>query len=192
MTALLTFSASVEIHAGAAEAFTLVSDLRRKARLNPSIRVIRIDLEGEEPVREGSVFRHRFEKAGRIIEYRSRCVRCLPPRLVESRGETDPPFEVRVTIEPLAGGCRLTQEETLEVDPEKLEALGAAQSSGSAFWDFVRLLPISPGLRALGSELRAFERERLMVGLRGELEVWLDAIRAHLEAGGVPEAGRAG
>ena len=183
MTARLTFSASVEIHAGAAEAFDLVSDLRRKARLNPNIQVIRIDLEGGEPVREGSVFRHRFEKAGRIIEYRSRCVRCVPPRLLESRGETDPPFEVRVTIEPLAGGCRLTQEETLEVGPEMVEALSAERSRGRAFLDFVRLLPISPGLRALGSELRAFERERLVAGLRGELEVWLEAIRAHLEAG---------
>jgi hypothetical protein len=179
----VTFSASVEIHAGAAETFALVSDLRRKARLNPSIRVIRIDLEGEEPVQAGSVFRHRFEKAGQIVEYRSRCLRHVPPRLIESRGETDPPFEVRVTIDPTARGCRLTQTETLQMRPEMLEALGAGRRRGG-FLDFVHLLPFSPTLRALGSELRALERERVVARLRGELEVWLDAIRAHLEAPG--------
>jgi hypothetical protein len=183
----MTFSASVEIRAGAAETFALVSDLRRKARLNPNIRVIRIDLEGEEPIRVGSVFRHRFEKAGRIVEYRSRCVRWVPPRLVESRGETDPPFEVRVTIDPIDGGCRLTQVETLEMRPEMLGALGAERPPGRGLLDFVHLLPVSPALRALGSELRAVERERVVAGLRGELKVWLEAIRAHLEAEGEGE-----
>ena len=158
----------MEIRAEAAAVFALASDLRRKARLNPNIEVIRIDLEGDEPVREGSVFRHRFVKGGRIIEYRSRCVRCVPPRLFVSRGETDPPFEVRVTVEPTPAGCRLTQQEALEAGPE--------------MFDVLRLPPLFPSLRQLGAELRALQRERVATRLSGELALWLDAIRAHLEA----------
>ena len=32
--------------------FAVMSDLRRKAFMNPNIQVIRVELEGEEPVRE--------------------------------------------------------------------------------------------------------------------------------------------
>jgi hypothetical protein len=105
MTDRLTFSASVQVRRAAADAFALVSDLRRKARLNPNIEVIRVELEGEEPVREGLMFADRFRKGLRIVEDRSRCVRFEPPRRFVSRGKTDPPFEVRVTVEPTAAGC---------------------------------------------------------------------------------------
>ncbi|MBI4635590.1 MAG: SRPBCC family protein [Candidatus Rokubacteria bacterium] len=178
----MTFSASVDIRADAAEVFPLVSDLRRKARLNPGIEVIRIELLGGEPVREGSVFRHRFAKGGRIIEYRSRCVWCVPPRLFETRGETDPPFEVHVTVEPTPAGCRLTQRETVAIPPELLDVLDTGPAPARTFRDIVRLLPLFPSARHLGSELWALQRERVARRLSGELETWLDAIRAHAEA----------
>ena len=146
--------------------------------------MIRIELEGGEPVREGSVFRHRFAKRGRIIEYRSRCVRCVPPRLFETRGEAEPPFEVRVTVEAGSGGCRLTQRETLEVPAEALDALDAAPAPSGTFRDALRLLALFPGARPLGSELRALQRARVQGQLARELSVWLEAIRAHLEDAG--------
>ena len=169
----------------------IASDLRRKARLNPNIEVIRIDLEGDEPVREGSVFRHRFVKGGRIIEYRSRCVRCVPPRLFVSRGETDPPFEVRVTVEPTPAGCRLTQQEALEVPAEALDALDAGPARARTFGDVLRLLALFPSARPLSSELRALQRLGVQGQLARELSVWLEAIRAHLEGAVVPAAGAA-
>ena len=172
----------MEIHAGTTDVFAVVSDLRRKARLNPNIEVIRVELEGGEPVREGSVFFHRFQKGRRIVEYRSRCVRCVPPRLFESRGETDPPFDVRVTVEPTPEGCRLTQQEVLEAPPEALDALEAGPVGERKFRDILRLLPIFPVARQLGSELRALQRERVARQLGAELEAWLEAIRANVEA----------
>ena len=178
----MTFSASVDIRADAAEVFALVSDLRRKARLNPNIEVVRIELEGDEPVREGSTFRHRFVKAGRIFEYRSRCVRYVPPRLFESRGETDPPFEVRVTVEPAPEGCRLTQQEMVEVTPALLDALGPVGAGERAFGEAVSLLALFPAVRQLGAELRRHQLDRAARRLTAELQAWLDAIKAHLEA----------
>ncbi len=179
------------IRADAAEVFGLVSDLRRKARLNPGIEVIRIDLEGGEPIREGSVFRHRFVKAGRIIEYRSRCVRHDPPRLFVSRGETGLPFEVQVSVEATPEGCRLTQWETLDVPPEALDALDDGAGKARTFRDTLRLLALFPSARPLGAELRALQRERVQGRLAGELSAWLEAIRVHLEATAAPAAGGA-
>lgn len=183
----LTFSATVWVRAEPERVFALVSDLRRKAALNPNIRVIRVELEGEEPIREGSVFYHRFQKGTRIFEYRSRCVRCIPPQLFESRGETAPPFEVKVTVEPAPDGCRLIQQEAVEVSPELLDVL--EPSAGGQTWqDIVRLLALVPGVRQLGSELWHHQRERLVKTLTGELQAWLDAIKTHLEN---PHAARA-
>ena len=179
----MTFSATVEIRAEVADVFTLVSDLRRKARLNPNIRVIRVELEGDEPVQEGSVFYHRFQRGTRIVEYRSRCMRFAPPRLFESRGMTDPPFEVRVTVEPTPEGCRLTQQETVELTPALLEALEPAAAADRTFRDVVDLLTLFPGARQLGAELWRHRRDRVARRLTAELQAWLEAIKAHLEAG---------
>jgi Polyketide cyclase / dehydrase and lipid transport len=178
----LIFSATVEIKAEQAEVFAVISDLRRKAFMNPNIQVIRVELEGEEPVREGSVFYHRFQRGTRILEYRSRCVRLVSPRLFESRSETDPPFEVRVTVDPTPTGCRLTQQEEAEVTSALLDAFEPAPTKLSSFRDIMTLFALFPSARPLGSELKAFQRERVTRKLIGELQSWLDAIRAHVEA----------
>lgn len=178
----LTFSASVWVRAEPDRVFALVSDLRRKATLNPNIQVIRVELESDEPIREGSVFYHRFQKGRQIVEYRSRCVRFVPPRLFESRGQTDPPFEVRVTVEPAPGGCQLTQQETLEVTPELLDVLAPAGAGERAFRDVVNLLALFPAVRQLGAELGSHQLDRAARSLTAELQAWLDAIKACLEA----------
>lgn len=178
----LTFSASVRVRAKPATVFALVSDPPRKAALNPNVQVIRVAHEGEGPVREGSVFYHRLQRGQRIFEYRSRCLRMVPPRLFESRAETDPPFEVRVTVEPAGEGCRLTQQETLEVTPGLLDALEPVAAGGGTLGDVLGVLAFFPGLRVLGSEVRRGQRERLARRLTAELQAWLEAIKAHLEA----------
>ena len=177
----LIFSAAVEIRAAPAQVFAVVSDLRRKAPLNPNIQVIRVELEGEEPVREGSVFYHRFHRGARIMEYKSRCVRLVAPWLVESRSETDPAFVVRVVVEPISTGCRLTQQEEVEVTPELLDAFEAPTTEVRALRDIVNLFALFPSARSLGVEIRALQYERIARRLAGELQSWLDGIRVHLE-----------
>ena len=177
----LTFSASVWVRAEPAAVFALISDPPQKAALNPNVQVIRVEQESEGPVREGSVFYHRLQKGQRIFEYRSRCVRIEPARLFESWAETDPPFEVRVTVEPGPGGCRLTQQETLEVTPALLDALEPMPAGGRAFRDMLGLLALFPALRPLGSELRRGQRERLARQFTADLQAWLDSIKACLE-----------
>lgn len=171
----------MEICAEVAQVFNLISDLRRKASLNPNIQVIRVELEGEPTIKEGAVFYHRIQRGTRIVEYRSRCIRYVPPRLFQTRSETDPPLEVTVTVEPTASGCRLTQREELEVTPEILDAFEPAGTKGSLFREVSRLLRLFPGARQLESEIRAHQRERLKKRLTKELQAWLEAIKANLE-----------
>jgi hypothetical protein len=149
--------------------------------LNPNIRVIRVELEGEGPIGEGSVFYHRFQRGTRIIEYRSRCIRYVPPYHFQTRSETNPPFEVTVAVEPTPFGCLLTQREVLEVTPEMLDALEPPEAKGGLFREVVRLVSLFPGTRQLESEIRAHQRERLKRRLTGELQAWLDAIKANFE-----------
>jgi len=178
---VLRLSASVEIRAGPERVFALVSDPPRKAALNPNVQVIRVEMEGEGPVGEGSRFYHRLQRGQRIFEYRSRVIRVVPPRLFESRAETDPPFEVRVTVEPAPEGCRFTQQETLEVAPELLDALEPVSVGGRTVRDMAGWLTFFPGPRQFGLYLRSLQRDRLARRLTRELEAWLDAIKAHLE-----------
>ena len=166
----LTFSASVWVRAEPAAVFALISDPPRKAALNPNVTVIRVEQETDGPVREGAVFYHRLQRGARIFEYRSRCLRIAPPTLFESRAETDPPFEVRVMVEPTPEGCRLTQRETLEVSPALLDAVEPVPLGFLALF-----------ARWLGVEVRRGQRERITRRLTGELQAWLEAIKAHLE-----------
>ena len=182
MTERLTFSASVRIRADAGEVFALISDPPRKAALNPNATVIRVEQETDGPVREGAVFYHRLQRGARIFEYRSRCLQIVPPTLFESRAETDPPFEVRVTVEPTPEGCRLTQRETLEVTPQLLDALEPVSAGARTFGEVMGLLGLFPGLRSLGLELRRQQAQRMARRLTVELQAWLQAIQSHLEA----------
>ncbi len=166
--------------------FALMSDLRRKARLNPNIQVIRVELLGGEPVREGSIFYHRFQRGTQILEYRSRCIRCVPPRLFHCRSQTEPPFEVQVTVEPIPGGCRIRQEEMLEVTPALMDALEPIPVPDT-LRDALAWIGLFPSLRPLGIELRALQRERIVQRLSRELGSWLAAVRSHLETEGTPE-----
>lgn len=177
----LVVRASVEVRAAPAAVFAVVSDLRRKAALNPNLHVIRVELLGEEPIREGSIFYHRFQTGRRILEYRARVIRLVPPWLYVSRGETEPPFEVHVTVDPRADGCRLTQRELVPVTPGLVQAVGLSPGTPPVR-DALGLLAFFPWGRRLGSELWAHQREQLVRRLTGELRAWLDAIRAHLEA----------
>lgn len=182
----LTFSATIWVRAEPARLFALVSDPRRKDPLNPSIQAIRVELEGEEPPREGSWFYHRLRKGTKTLEYRSRCVRMVPPTLFEARAETDPPFQVRVTLEPVSGGCRLTQQESVEWAPVLPDAVKPVPVGQRSFADMVDLLILFPPGRHLASELRAYQRERLARRLTRELQAWLEAIKAHVESQGTP------
>lgn len=71
---MVRFHHSVLIRADADKVFALVTDVARKARLNPVAEVIRVEQQTPGPVGTGTVFRLVLRHGGRVIDYRSRCV----------------------------------------------------------------------------------------------------------------------
>jgi len=76
----------------------------------------------------------------------------------------------------------LTQEECLEITPALLEVVEPLSEAERRREGFFRILAWIPTLRYLQSELRSHQRERLAKRLTGELQAWLDAIKAYIES----------
>lgn len=176
-------AATVEIEAPPALVFALVCDANAKAKLNPSTQVIRIEREDHGALRRGSVTFFRMQKGACIFEYRMRCVRLEPGRLIESKAELPNLFTVRVEVEPAPGGSRLTQSEECEVLPQMLEDLPVTRRAENA-WRFMKILNFF--LPELAHEtFTVILRERadsLRVSMQRELQGWLQAIKAHVES----------
>jgi hypothetical protein len=175
----IRISAAVEIEAHPAAVFALVSDANSKAELNPFIRVIRIEREDHGSLREGSVTFYRMQKGGHIFEYRMRCVRFELGRLIESKAELPNLFTVRVQVEAVPGGSRLTQSEVCEVSPHMLEDLPVTRRAERA-WRFMKTLNFFlPELTH--DTFTVIFRERadsLRMSMQRELQGWLQAIKA--------------
>jgi hypothetical protein len=180
---ILRVAAAVEIAAPVERVFGLVSDPAAKARLNPFVQVIRIERENPGPLREGSVTFFRLQKGTRIFEYRSRCVGLKPDRLLESQAELPTLFRVRVGVEPIPGGSRLTQREECEVTLAMLDHLPVSRRAERAWRAFKLLSVVAPSLARETFAVILQERaQALRLVMERELRGWLQAIKHHLES----------
>ncbi|MBI3016239.1 MAG: SRPBCC family protein [Candidatus Tectomicrobia bacterium] len=182
---IIRIAESVEIAAPPSAVFALVSDPLAKARLNPFVQVIRIEREDPGPLCEGRITFLRLQKGTRIFEYRTRCRALEPDRLLENQAELPTLFRVRVELEPIPGGTRLTQREECEVRVEMLEGLPVPRRAERA-WQTIKILGLV--LPVLARETYALilkERtDTLRETMGRELQVWLQAIKQHLESPG--------
>jgi hypothetical protein len=181
---IIRVAAAVEIGAPPAAVFALVSDANAKAKVNPFIQVIRIEREDQGPLRQGSVTFFRLQKGTRIFEYRMRCLRLEPGRLIESKADLPNLFTVRVEIQSAPSGSRLAQSEECEISPHMLEDLHVTRRAEHA-WRFMKTLNFF--LPELAHETFAVilqERaDSLRVSMQRELQGWLQAIKTHVESG---------
>jgi hypothetical protein len=180
---IIRIAAAVEIGVPPAAVFALASDMLAKARLNPFIQVIRIEREDPGPLRPGSVTFLRLQKGRRIFEYRTRCVRLEPDRLLENQADLPTLFRVRVEVEPIPGGSRLTQREECEIVPAMLEGLPVPRRAERA-WRAIKLLGLfAPSLARETYAVILRERaDSLRLTMERELGGWLQAIKRHLES----------
>lgn len=175
---------AVEVAVPPPAVFALVSDPLAKAKLNPSTRVIRIEREDPGPLREGSVTFFRLQKGTHIFEYRTRCRRLEPDRLLENQAELPTLFRVRVEVDPIAEGSRLAQCEECEITPAMLEHLPVPRRAERA-WQAIKILGlVAPSLARETYAVILQERAgALRVVMARELRAWLLAIKRHLESG---------
>ncbi len=180
---VLAVSASVDVAVSPAALFAFVSDAPAKARLNPCVQVIRVEQETPGPLQAGSVTLFRLQKGTRIFEYRMRCLQVEPNQRIISQADLPTRFVVTLDVAPLPTGSRLTHSEECELVPELLEALPVPRRAERA-WRVMKVLHfIMPELARDTYDVIVRERaEALRVGMQQELRVWLDAIKAHLEA----------
>ena len=179
---IVQVAASLDIAAPPASVFRFLCDADAKARLNPSVQVIRIERETPGPLHVGSITFFRVQKGRRIFEYRMRCVRFEPDRLIESTADLPTLFTVRVGVEGGPNGSRLTQTERCEIAPEMLEGLPGSRRAELA-WKLVKILAMVAPELAHETCTLVFRRraDSLRDGMQRELLEWLRAIKAHLE-----------
>lgn len=170
---------TVEISADPATVFSLVTDVVRKAVLDPNTHVLGVTQDTEGPVDIGTVFHYRLVIEGKIADYHSTCIDFIPGRMMETVSDSSPPFKIRVTVEPAPGGCRLTQEESFSLPVIRVPI---PQTKG---WlgRFLHLLFGDKEFIIQGPEIVAEEEADLKQKLQPRLTQWLSAIKAHLEAG---------
>lgn len=145
--------------------------------------LIRVEAEEAGPLREGSVIFFRLQKGRRIFEYRARCLRLIPGRLLETRAELPAPFLAQVELVPIPGGTRLAQQEECQINLVMLEGLPVSPRADRA-WRFMRLLTfVAPELvRETYAILLQKRADALRVVLQEELRSSLEAIKRHLES----------
>ncbi len=176
---MVTISASVDIAASPKAVFDLVTDVSRRARLNPRVGVLGIAKITPGPVRLGTRFRYRVAVDGHIVEHACECVAFEPGRLMETVSDTKPPFRVRVTVEPIPGGARLTQEEFFELPPAVMPL------PRWRCWPGRLLDKLFGGADCLrqSAESLAAEAEETCRRLQPRLAGWLERLKRHLEQG---------
>jgi hypothetical protein len=181
---ILRVAQTVEIQAPPTTVFALAADAPTKARFNPFVEVIRVERETPGPLREGSVTFFRLQKGQRIFEYRMRCARLVPGRIIQSQADLPTLFRVTIEVEPASGGCRLIQREECEVTRDMLEGLLVPRRAERA-WRVIKLFHLfMPGLTRDAYAVLLQERiDALHAGLKRELSAWLRAIKDHLESG---------
>ncbi len=169
---------SVEINADPESVFSLVTDIPRKAQLDPNAKVLGVVQETEGPVAIGTKFHYRLVVEGKIAEYRSQCIAFEPGRLLETVSDSDPPFTVRVTVAPSSNGARLTQKESFTAQRIHIPLPTADGWRG-------KLLRVLFGNRdAIQQDPNASrdEEARMEAKIKWRLEKWLEAIKQELES----------
>jgi hypothetical protein len=172
-------SRSIDIHTPVGKAYVLMCDPARRARLNPAITPISVELEGGGPVAVGTVCHFRLQTPAGLADYRSRVVTLIPGRQIVWCTDTAVPVEITLAVEELAGHCRFTHAESFEPN-EAMLAMAAPKGSRGRFLQWVAgLLPF---LDLDAAERLQDQREQALEAKLGEgLERWLVAIRTELE-----------
>lgn len=169
---------SVDIRAEPDIVFSLVTDVARKARLDPNVSVLSVVQETEGPVGIDTVFRYRLVIEGKIADYRSRCVAFESGQMMETFSDSTPPFKIRVTVDPIPDGARLTQRESLALPVLQVPVPKAKGLLGGIF----RLLFGNSGVIKQSQESIADDEAQMEARFKPRLIVWLNAIKKHLEA----------
>lgn len=175
---MVKVQATVDINAEPETVFNLVTDVNLRADLDPNKHVIRIVKETPGPIRVGTVFYYNLVVEGHIADYRNRCTVFEPGHLIETESDTNPPFVIRVTTEPIENGTRLTHTESFSLSRLTMPVPKAHGVFGKLF----KALFGDVDLISQDDEAIAKEEQETQAKLKSRLEQWLLAIKTHIES----------
>ncbi len=169
--------ASVDIKADPFFVFSLVKDIPYRTRLNPHAHVIDVVKETRGPIDVGTRFCQRQVIEGKLVEYRCWCTEYIPEQILEMKSDTNPSFKVRIIVEPIDGGVRLTQEESFELIPYVMCVPSAKGWLGKF------LCRIFGNARVINQSLESLAKDELYIiaDLQPKLAAWLYRIKLQLE-----------
>ncbi|GMR07256.1 MAG: hypothetical protein BMS9Abin26_0258 [Gammaproteobacteria bacterium] len=174
---MVHFAASVDIMVEPFFVFMLVENVGFRSRLNPYARVLDLIKETRGPISIGTTFCHRQIIEGHLSEHRSICTEYVPGNILETESDTDPRFKVRLTVDPILGGARLTQEESFELSPFVMPIPTADGLTGK----FFRLIFGDNKVIRQPPESLIQEELELVTHLQPKLAMWLRIIKLQLE-----------
>lgn len=170
---------NIDIAATGERVWALVTDPRRRAALNPAVRVIAVEIEGGGPLQRDSATRYRLEIGGQMMEYRTRVLEFVPNRRLVTYSDSAVPFETALELSPLPSGTRLSHSERLEPTAGMIQH-AIDQIAGGRDVGVVERMAL--WLDGDASErLRDRALEHLESSLGVTLDRWLAAIRDDLE-----------
>lgn len=172
---------SVEIKAAQTDVFALVSDLCRRARLNPAWRVIACEALDGGPIRSGSRYRFVVRRDRTRIEHVSRVVDYDPPRRLVCKSEIHGDLEIALDVAPAGAGCRLTHEESFRALPVPDEVRNA--EGESIIRRFLRALLWLEGGGFQTADIQE-AHEALKGQIHAEIREWLAKIKDEAEGPG--------
>lgn len=178
---MIAVSRDIFIEAPVEHVFALMADPAARGALAPHAKPIRIEIEGGESLRVGSVCHFRLQLDNRIVDYHTRVSEFAPNRLIVSVSDTAVPFRIRLETRPENGGTRLTHTEEFEPTDEMLRQALPPTLTNTVLEKICWMLPFLDVDYAARVQR---EREAALANrLEGNLERWLAAIKRHLESG---------
>lgn len=174
---MIQVKGEINIRVSPQQVFTLLSDVRECAELNPRIKVIEITLEPAGRVGEGTVFHNRIVVAGRMTEYNSKVIAYIPNQLLHIKTNTNPELDIKYHIKPVAEGCCLEQEFIATMRPEETVPV---KLSGW-FGKLLERLTEQPSGSAQNTASQQREEITMREELQAQLDEWLMIVKNHLE-----------
>ena len=172
-------SGSIHIDAPVEQVFRLVTNFAARARLNPAVIPIAVEIEGDGPLRPGAVCHFRLQAGQRIVDYRARITEFEANQRVVSVSDTAVPIEVVLETKPEDRGTRFTHSERFEpTEAMLMEAAPPDATQRFTAWldGFMPFLDLDAA-KHLHAQREALLRKKL----EGNLDSWLVAIHQHLE-----------
>lgn len=171
---MLHIQSSIEIAASRAEAFRLLGDAERKARLNPEIEVLNVTQVTDGPLGLGTRIYYSLQTAAGTRNFHCEVVAFELNRLIEWVSDTQPSFRVRQSLEPTATGCRLVHDEWLAVE------VAAPKKTRWSLRHVVEAFEKVSGFDA-PSGAPAADAADMRAAMQRSLSVWLGNIKSCLE-----------